>query len=485
MHYIRLLRPPNVVKATRPGQASVLALVLTITTDLGESFLCPDAPISIAVEVVVDAVEEAEKAEETEETEDAKSNDDADDDEPVPSKTAVTHVFDLPVMAPTVAAGKAGKPGKPSKTAAAGGGGSDSLSWKAGMRVLKLEARLPKAVEASLWDTAAVKRRICIRPADQLLSAVHARQIVDSKSKSTDEGLIMPLWVDVPESSDEAFEHVALRRLDFGYANGNNKDSSAFVEVEEEIGESIARHVWDAGLVAVAYLADTCLAHTPSRKRPREDDDDGGIDTKEKSLPDVLRSTLLPQQTGIRVLELGSGVGILGIGLAGIVHESEKAAASITTEPSRNTFLLTDLPEAEERARANMARSAHLSLDYENLDWEDGREGRFGPAVTGDEDKNKNKNDTNWDLVVLSDCTYNVDMLPALVETLSALAGVKSTSHKKPNVLLARKPRHASEEALFTLMKEHGWTVRASSTVPLPVLDNDGEVVELYLYEKA
>ncbi|KAL1888036.1 hypothetical protein Sste5346_009833 [Sporothrix stenoceras] len=464
MHYIRLLRPPNVVKASRPGQASALALVLTITTDLGESFLCPDAPISIAVEVVVDAVQDDKR---DEDGEDDEAKDDGDDAEAEPPKTVVTHVFDLPVTAP-VTAGKA-KPGKPPKPTT---GSGDGLSWKAGMRVLKLEAKLPKAAEACLWDTATVKRRIRIRPAGRTLSAVHARQLVGSRDGNG--GLIMPLWVDVPDSaSDGAFEHVALRRLAFDY---NKDESTAAVEVEEEIGESIARHVWDAGLVAVAYLADMCLAHTPSRKRPREEEDEEA-EVKPQSFHDVLRRTLLSRPKGLRVLELGSGVGILGIGLAAIVHEAEQASTS--TEPSKNTFLLTDLPEAEERARANMARSAHLSLDYENLDWEDGREGRFGPAVTG-------AHGSNWDLVVLSDCTYNVDMLPALVETLSALADVPSSDlKKKPGVLLARKPRHASEEALFTLMKEHGWTVRASSTVPLPVLDNDAEIVELYLYEKA
>ncbi|KJR86335.1 uncharacterized protein SPSK_02478 [Sporothrix schenckii 1099-18] len=481
MHYIRLLRPPNVVRAS-PGQPASLALVLTITTDLGESFLCPDAPIDISVELVVDIVETVQEEPEEPDAEDkngkradAVADEDEDEDgEAPPKETVTTRIFELPIAAPTVASGgkgnKAGKQAKPSKTAS----NDSSLSWRAGKRVLKLEAKLPRAAEACLWDSNAAKRRICIRPADPSLSAVHSRQLVGTQRQSG-EGLILPLWVDVPATSDEPFDHVALRRLTFS-SKDKDSDIGGYVEVEEEIGESIARHVWDAGLVAVALLADTCLGNTPSRKRPREDDKEMA-DTKIVSLPDALRNTLLRQnkRRGLRVFELGSGVGILGIGLAAIVHEADQHKTASKIDTTQNTILLTDLPEAEERARANMARSAQLSLDYENLDWEDGRQGQFGPAAK----------DAAWDMILLSDCTYNVDMLPALVETLSALADMPSANRKKPGVLLARKPRHASEEVLFTLMTEHGWAVHASSTIPLPVLGNDAEVVEVYLYEKA
>ncbi|CAK7227052.1 hypothetical protein SBRCBS47491_006438 [Sporothrix bragantina] len=458
MHYIRLLRPPNVVHAvkapSRPGQGgSSLGLVLTITTDLGESFLCPDEPIRLAVELFVDTVEKQVDKVEDEVNESGDDGEGTYENEMPPPKEIVrTHIFELPLMAPSTApAGKAGKGGKPSKAAAAAGG--DASSWRAGMRVLKAEAKLSKDAEACLWGshssrspTAILKRRICIRTADKKLSATCTKQLVETKSGGNgyDDGLIMPLWVDVPETADETFPHVALRQLllddDVAAKAGDKSKAAASVEVEEEIGESIARHVWDAGLTQ-------------------------------------------KQNKTLRVLELGSGVGILGIGLAAIVQEaSRRGSAAATAEEGNAIFLLTDLPEAEEHARTNMARSGSTSLDYENLDWEDGRQGHFGPAVAGDSDGNDNA----WDLVVLSDCTYNVDMLPALVETLTALPSKSDTKGaKKPSVLLARKPRHASEEALFSLMTDHGWTVRANSTVPLSVLDGDAQVVELYLYEMA
>ncbi|CAK7243198.1 MAG: hypothetical protein STHCBS139747_004709 [Sporothrix thermara] len=547
MHYIRLLRPPTVVHAvtahSRPGQGGFsLGFVLTITTDLGESFLCPDAPIDLTVELVVEEDVEMQVDKVDNEVDD-DNNESADgskkgSEELHPEKIVKTRIFKLPLAASSPAsAGKAGKASKPSKAtaaavaaaAAAAAATSSASQWRAGMRVLKVEARLSKDAEACLWGSLAStstttisKRRVCICTVDKKLSATHARQLVEPKTTVNDhgDGLIMPLWVDVPERPHDAFPHVAVRQLllqdNVAPEEGDASRSATWVEVEEEIGESIARHVWDAGLVAVAYLANTCLAPpTTSRKRPREEEEeeeekkeaDGGSQSfhaKPCSLPDALRSILVPKHKGqkgqkqiadetLGVLELGSGVGILGIGLAAIVQEASRRGSSSVAVSDRGNamFLLTDLPEAEEHARANMARSGCPSLDYENLDWEEGRQGRFGPAVAGHNsrtgsDGSDGSDGKGWDLVVLSDCTYNVDMLPALVETLTALSSLKDAQHARapPSVLLARKPRHASEEALFPLMADHGWTVRASSTVPLPVLDGEAQIVELYLYEK-
>ena len=46
MHYLRLLRPPDLsVGSSR----AILSLVLTITTDLREAFLCPVKPLGISI----------------------------------------------------------------------------------------------------------------------------------------------------------------------------------------------------------------------------------------------------------------------------------------------------------------------------------------------------------------------------------------------------------------------------------------------------
>ncbi|CAK7267862.1 hypothetical protein SEPCBS57363_002805 [Sporothrix epigloea] len=491
MHYIRLLRPPHVNQLGHPG--SSLGLVLTITTDLGESFFSPNAPVKLAVELFVETVEKVV---------DQISDDDDDDEKPCPKRVVQNRVIELPlVAASTPTAGRAGRASKPQKFAAAAG--SDASSWRAGMHVLKVEARLLKDAEDCLWGTplrpslTILKRRICIRTADKKLSVAHAQQLVESSSLASGykDGLIMPLWLDVPDTANEDFPRVALRRLllhkDVATSSSRR---AACVEVEEDIGESIARHVWDAGLVAVAFLADACLGLSLSPKRPQEEqfkDDQNASLAKDLTLPEALRSILLTRHSQVRnkclrVLELGSGVGILGIGLATIVQEArQRNSPSNEAYDHDAMFLLTDLPEAEQHARANMARSGCASLVYENFDWEDGRKGCFGPAVAGKTGGTESDGNA-WDLVVLSDCTYNVDMLPALVETLVALSCLNNAQGAhEPRVLIARKPRHDSEEAFFSLMADHGWTVLANAAVPLPVLYGDAEVVELYLYERA
>ncbi|OAA57904.1 hypothetical protein SPI_06789 [Niveomyces insectorum RCEF 264] len=540
MHYIRLLRPPSLVVART---ACSFDLVLAITTDLGESFLCPDQPVGLSVvleidELVASAASAGEKADEKAEAVDG-AGDGPGDQAPTTLMATNRRVWTLAAATSTSSSTAAKAGSKHARRRVAGS--RNAAAWQAGLRVLKLTASLPPdAAAAVLGAPAAAKavvqqrrrcQRLCIRPADAALTAVQARQLVAQEPPDVAaRGLIMPLWVDVavlrPANATAGggggggsavatwSHHVApLRRLSLG---GPAAAVVATVDVEEDIGESIARHVWDAGLVAVAFLAHACLWLGPPQR-------DAGL------LAATLRSMLVARRTtrtdkrGLRVLELGCGVGILGIGVAAILQAAAARAATTTTGTA--TVLLTDLPEAEERAAANIARfyagaadggdGAHpaddtaatgaaaaaaaaaaatdnaVCLAYENLDWEDGRCGVFGARVRAGQP---------WDLVLLSDCTYNVDMLPALVTTLTALhaesaaaapatttstATTTTTTATTTNVLLARKPRHASEVALFPLLTDHGWTRQACSTVPLPILGgSEAETVELYLYSK-
>lgn len=88
-----------------------------------------------------------------------------------------------------------------------------------------------------------------------------------------------------------------------------------------------------------------------------------------------------------------------------------------------------------------------------------------------------------WDFVLLTDCIYNVDMLPALLGTLSALheSNMAETGEQPQSTkdFLATKPRQASEEALFGLLSDQGWTELHRQTLPLPVLGAETQCVEL------
>ncbi|KAK6713663.1 hypothetical protein SNK04_004627 [Fusarium graminearum] len=256
---------------------------------------------------------------------------------------------------------------------------------------------------------------------------------------------------------------VSIRRL----VLSDSPDGLGTMEIEEEIGESIARHIWDGGVMATCALAG--IEAAPN---------------SESSQNPCMRTmkNIFSQQDTIRVLELGCGVGILGLGLGAVYPQLGSLEGDCT-------ILMTDLPEAEQRARANMKRleKSHLRFQenpvhmlYENLDWEEGRQGRFGPAVRSGP----------WDLVMLSDCTYNVDMLPPLVETLSAIHMANLTYFPKgepftTKVFLATKPRHDSEEVLYELMDKQGWYSVHKQIIRKPVLGEAPQIVELHLFDKS
>ncbi|GAB1316086.1 Putative methyltransferase-domain-containing protein [Madurella fahalii] len=390
MHYIRLLRSPVVGRGRVHASIKV---VLTITTDLGDSFLSPREPLELSV---IGAYTERRDG----------------NDQLIPIELAQ----------------------------------GCALRWRAGMRVLKFDVPLPPQPVATIQ----------IRPSNGALAALSTTDISRSKH-----GLVIAAYANISRPSDAATAPVSFRSLRLPVS----QDTAAQVmQVEEDIGESIARHIWDAGITAVSLIADICLDNRPE-----------GLET---TLP-LLRNILRPEHhRPLNILELGCGVGILSIGMARILSTGQDGTTV--------NILMTDLPEAEERARANIARQAEglraaaTTLDFEPLNWEDGKHGVFG----------KKAKSYAWDLIVLSDCTYNVDMLQPLIRTLSALyshsfghgscAGVPV----KTDVFLATKQRHSSEKVLFDLMSSDGWVVREQTVLRLPVLNGEGQSVELYLFGK-
>ncbi|KAK7418331.1 hypothetical protein QQZ08_011274 [Neonectria magnoliae] len=404
MHYVRFLRAPKL--APSDGSRLQIQLLFTITTDLGDRFLYPEKLLDL--QVVASA-----------------------------SSAAGTSTWLL------------SDPGR--------------LYWEPGMRVAKPTIALPFAFERAIQAGARIQ--ICVRASEPSQTADGVARILAMaaerpryRREAARMGAVMPAWVSLNLSGGET--DVAMRRLQVT----DSPTGFGYVEVEEEIGESIARHVWDAGVVALCAIA--------------------GIDTapdSESSQQPCIRGlwNILGSQKTINIMELGCGVGILGVGLGTVFPKLSS---------SECTILMTDLPEAEGRARSNISRfqpeattptDSQVRMLYENLDWEYGREGKFG----------KEAGSRPWDLVMLSDCTYNVDMLPALVETLSAIHSSNMKQMKgepfTTKVFLATKPRHADEEALFELMDMEGWETLHKQVLLLPVLGADPESVELYLFDKS
>ncbi|KAK4145576.1 putative methyltransferase-domain-containing protein [Dichotomopilus funicola] len=399
MHYIRFCRPPEVT-TSRSHQATV-KVVLTITTDLSDAFLSPPNPIQLAI---IGAY--------TERKDDGST------------QVVPVHLTQ-------------------------GQGSGPPPTWRAGMRVLKLDLPLPAQLKQPI-------ETIQIRPLSRQLTAMATSDVLPGK-----QGLIMAVYADMPRPDSGRALNVCFRSLRLTV--GDVPVGQPF-QIEEDLGESIARHVWDSGVVMVSLLSDICL----------------GPEDGAEGVPPLqsFRSLLQSADRPLDILELGCGVGVMGIGLARVMTLRNKGYPP--------NILLTDLPEAAEKARANIGRqeavlgTAAASIDFEPLDWEEGRVGKFGEKATS----------RTFDLITLCDCTYNTDTLPPLVATLSTLhsrsverASPASGQHG-PDVLVATKQRHTSERAFFDLMSNDGWIIRERTTLPLPMLDGQGQTVEVYLFRK-
>ncbi|KAL4940674.1 hypothetical protein BDV06DRAFT_223888 [Aspergillus oleicola] len=203
----------------------------------------------------------------------------------------------------------------------------------------------------------------------------------------------------------------------------------------EETGNSIARHIWDAALASTLYLQKIIAG---------------------QELPSPVLQELLQAERSrpLNIIELGSGCGMVGIVLARLLPQC--------------SILLTDLPEVEEIITKNIsvAQPAPGSeIRYRPLGWE--------------EELPEDLFDTpTIDLVLVSDCTYNADSLPALVSVLSRLV------RRSPRalILVALKRRHESESIFFDLMQSAGLHDLHLHNIEMPSEHEQVDEIELHCY---
>lgn len=162
---------------------------------------------------------------------------------------------------------------------------------------------------------------------------------------------------------------------------------------------------------------------------------------------------------GPSILELGSGCGIAGLQLADLCPTSD--------------VLLTDLPDAMDIMNHNVERAKFVSnrgkIATAILDWDESLPERVAKR--------------RFDLVIVSDCTYNPDSIPKLVKTLNSVAD------DSPNALIvvSLKVRHDSEAIFFDLMAGAGFVEAEHTAFPLPdryrsETGQELEVVDIYVY---
>ena len=164
------------------------------------------------------------------------------------------------------------------------------------------------------------------------------------------------------------------------------------------------------------------------------------------------------QGVGLRILELGSGCGLIGIWIS-------------TALPNSNVTL-TDMPEAMEILGFNVNRAmpaAGSSLRCVTFDW--------------NHELPKAIQEPCFDIICVSDCTYNCDSIPSLVKSILALVA------RAPEALIivSMKVRHDSESIFFELMSKGGLLEAEHDSVKLgsrhqAQLGLPPESVDIYVY---
>ena len=185
--------------------------------------------------------------------------------------------------------------------------------------------------------------------------------------------------------------------------------------IAEQAGETIVRHVWDAGILLSSTLCCSSLSILPN------------------NLVQLVSQTIATRTKN--VLELGTGVGIVGV--------------SIAAQFPHINVVATDLPEAqslvEENTRINISAHSHLkrNISFRPLDWEH----RPFPPWTGNE---------KFDLIAMADVTYNTATFMALADTLEHLL---RTGSRGARIVCCSKRRHDEEEAFWRIILNRGFAI--------------------------
>lgn len=194
----------------------------------------------------------------------------------------------------------------------------------------------------------------------------------------------------------------------------------------------------DAALPAIACLQDIF----------------GGSD--ECTMPRLQSRFRAKRKKQFQVIELGAGCGVVGIALARIL-----AGCSVT---------LTDLAEVEDVMGRNLqiAQMAPGSdIRFKVLDWDEKK-------IEADTIKEP------IDLILVSDCTYNADSLPALVRVMKGLV----ESSPEAVIVVSLKRRHDSEAVFFDLMRQSEFVVAEQSIHRLPAAYSEEDIIEIFAFER-
>ncbi|KAF1815931.1 hypothetical protein P152DRAFT_446927 [Eremomyces bilateralis CBS 781.70] len=320
-----------------------------------------------------------------------------------------------------------------------------TVRWVAGMRALPIMLDLDRR-----WHDQPFQVRASVFPnglADRLGIEQGTLQLP----------AVLSAWSDVLRATDlrngrKGERWTAERRIEVS--------SHRIVRCWEDIGETIVGHIWDAGVAMSAFIASLASTSGPPQ----------GVGLLEDLL-ELLKTP--PASRPLRIIELGTGTGILGLTFAQCIPN---ASLVLTDEESGKTL-------AQRSITATLGGSSALERQT-YVDSGQGASARFEPLVWGVQVPKDLSTDTGdpWDIICASDCTYNSDSSPALVSTMAELAGQRRDG-RDPLIVVGMKRRHDSEEVFFDLMEKSGFEVRDKATIPLAPAGADvEEEVEVWLF---
>ncbi|ORY12121.1 putative methyltransferase-domain-containing protein [Clohesyomyces aquaticus] len=326
-----------------------------------------------------------------------------------------------------------------------------TIEWTAGMRSLPI--RLPLGRCRIVWPA---RIRIGVHPeptADNfmdLLSAPESRGVISAWSAPLD-----------PSNLVVEAAKLVERRFDLQFSNT--------LRILEETGDSIARHLWDAGVALSCHLG----ALIPNQK-----------------LSTPLKTAFQSPESKkrLQVLELGTGCGVVGlclaqtIGSADVIASDLPEAKEIFSLNSRQTIVAANLPRSGSPA-ADMTDGSFYPNRRETITKDSTI---MFQAIGWDKELPDLLNDwsgcrhcTQLDVIVAADCTYNPDSSPALVRTISQLV----RNSPEAAVVIAMKVRHSSESVFFDLMYEAAFSKVHTESLQLPGDEAVGEeTAEVFVF---
>jgi len=137
----------------------------------------------------------------------------------------------------------------------------------------------------------------------------------------------------------------------------------------------------------------------------------------------------------LRVLELGTGTGLVSIVLGALRPDDRVIATDVASA----------MPLLQQNIDANRS-----PVEAAVLDWDDEE---FPECVQQCE---------GFDVLIMADVTYNTASFPSLVRTLKTLVNL---STRQPQVVLGYKERDTAERELWNTMTETGLTLKLVGTV--------------------